>query len=318
MDSACRHGTNFQVNANSEAACRPVARTGYLPNRAPAIGPRTPPGTRTPPFSPDETPLLHKPTGTLSPDFGYSLAFIPREIIMADIAPFTEAGLTVRVLETREDRDQGFRLRHAIYCQRLHWVAPRPDKRECDGYDDGSTTVGVFAGDGAIVGLVRLIPPGRPFMLDHDFRPLLQPGYSLPKGPDYAEITRLATLPPATGAAPPLAVSSLLYKAIYRWARARDVRFLYLVVETRYLRHLRRRGLPCVPLGPPRRFGAGPLCIAARFDRQAFECHTGGDPTRFHHWLKAEAPTSREASPWQSPERDSAPPACAWHSPHET
>ncbi len=235
---------------------------------------------------------------------------------MADIAPFTEGGLTVRVLETREDRDRGFRLRHAVYCQKLRWVASRPDGRECDDYEDGSTTVGVFTGDGSIVGLVRLIPPGRPFMLDHDFRPLLPPGYRLPKGPDYAEITRLATLPPP--ASPPFAVSSLLYKAIYRWARARGVRFLYLVVETRYLRHLRRRGLPCVPLGPPRRFGAGPLCIAARFDRQALERQTGADPTRFQHWLKAEAPASREAPPWQSPGRDYAPPACAWHCPHET
>ncbi|RCN59397.1 acyl-homoserine-lactone synthase [Acidiferrobacter thiooxydans] len=255
----------------------------------------------------------------MSPIFRYSLAVMPQGIvIMADIAPFTEAGLTVRVLETREDRDRGFRLRHAIYCQKLGWVAPRPDGLECDGYEDGSTTVGVFAGDGALVGVVRLIPPGRPFMLDHDFRPLLRPGYRLPKGPDYAEITRLATLPPAAGAARPLGVSSLLYKAIYRWACARDVRFLYLVVETRYLRHLRRRGLPCVPLGPPRRFGTGPLCIAARFDRQVFECHTDRRPTRFHHWLKADAPVSREASPWQWPGRDSAPPACAWHFPHET
>ena len=295
-----------------------MAHASAAPYRAPTVGPHAPPGARHPPFSPDGIPNLREPTGTLSPVFRYSLALIPRGIIMADIASFTEAGLTVRVLETREDRDQGFRLRHAIYCQKLGWVAPRPDGREWDDYDDGATTVGVFAGDGSIVGLVRLIPPGRPFMLDRDFRPLLKPGYRLPKGPDYAEITRLATLPPTPGETRRPSVSSLLYKVIYHWACARDIRYLYLVVEIRYLRHLRRRGFPCVPLGPPRRFGTGPLCIAARFDRQVFECQTDSRLTRFHDWLKADAPVSREASPWQSPGRDYAPPACAWHFPHET
>lgn len=236
---------------------------------------------------------------------------------MADITSFTEGGLTVRVLATREHREQGFRLRHAIYCEKLRWVAPRDDGREYDDYDEGSTSIGVFTTDGQIVGLVRLIPPGRPFMLDHDFRPLLQPGYCLVKGPDYAEITRLATVPAPAGTVRPLAVSSLLYKGIYRWACAHGVRFFYLVVETRYFRHLHRRGLPCVPLGPPRRFGAGPLCIAAQIDRRAFEQHAG-DSAGFHDWLKADVPVAQEVPPWQSPEPDCAPPACAWRCPYET
>lgn len=283
---------------------------------------RTPAFTRHPArprFFPPMRPLhLHKPTGTLSTVFRYFFDLTPREVIMADIAPFTEGGLTVRVLDTPADRDRAFRLRHAVYCQKLRWVAPRPDGREYDRYDDGSTTVGVLTADDQIVGLVRLIPPGRPFMLDHDFRPLLRAGYCLPKGPDYAEITRLATRPAPIGTTRPLAVSSLLYKAIYRWACARGVRFLYLVVETRYLRHLRRRGLPCVPLGPPGRFGAGPLCIAARLDRRAFEHQADDSPTRFRDWLKADAPVSPEAPPWQSLGRDYERLACAWHFPYET
>ena len=103
---------------------------------------------------------------------------------MAVMAPFTESGLTVRIVDTPEDREQAFRLRHAVYCQRLHWVPPRPDGREHDGYDEGSTTVAVFAADGRILGLVRFIPPGRPFMLESDFCRLLTrfPGTQMIKG----------------------------------------------------------------------------------------------------------------------------------------
>lgn len=237
---------------------------------------------------------------------------------MADITPFVEGGLAVRVLETGEDQDQAFRLRHAIYCQKLRWVAPRPDGRECDDYEEGSTSIGVFTDAGRITGLVRLIPPGRPFMLESDFRPLLPPGHRLAKGPDTAEITRLATLPPPSAAAGAPGVSSLLYKAIYRWACARGVRFLYLAVETRYLHRLRRRGLPCTPLAAPRRLGEGPLCVAAQLDRTALEQRTEGASESFRAWLTADAPAGPESPPWRSPARGCAPGACAWRCPYGT
>ncbi len=237
---------------------------------------------------------------------------------MAVMAPFTESGLTVRIVDTPEDREQAFRLRHAVYCQRLHWVPPRPDGREHDGYDEGSTTVAVFAADGRILGLVRFIPPGRPFMLESDFCRLLTPGYRLYKGPDSAEVTRLTTLSAVTDGSRALPVAGLLYKAIYRWACARQVRFLYLVVETRYFHHLRRRGLPCAALGPPQRFGAGPPCVAALLDRALFEREAAERPTRFRLWLKADAAAFQGPPPSRPPGRDCAHSASAWRCRDET
>ncbi len=237
---------------------------------------------------------------------------------MTDMPPFSEAGCAIRIIETREEREQAFRLRHTVYCQKLGWVAARADGRERDRYDPGSTTLGVFATDGQILGLVRLIPPGRPFMLEDDFRVLLRPGYRVRKGPDTVEVTRLTTRPqpPRALGAPPIA--SLLYKAIYRWSRARGVRFLYIVVESRFLRHLRHRGLPCIPLGPPYRFGEGPPVVAALLDRALFERQADANPTPFCEWLRGDGPIHRTARPWRWPGRDYARSASPWHCRDET
>ncbi|WP_298140038.1 acyl-homoserine-lactone synthase [Acidiferrobacter sp.] len=284
--------------------------------KAPATGRAA--GLGTSPFSPDGIPYLYDPTGPRRTVLGYFSRIRRQEITMADIAPFQEGGLTVRTLETCEDRNQAYELRHEVYCKTLRWVAPRADGREYDRYDEDATTLGVFAANGVLAGLVRLIPPGHPFMLDDEFRALLSPGHLLPKGPEYAEVTRLTTRPGVIKTPRPLLVSDLLYKAVYRWACVHGVRFLYLVVEARYLRHLRRRGLPCVPIGPARRLGAGPACLAARLDREDFEQQAVSCPTRFREWLKADAPTARAVPPWRSPERDCAPPACASRCPYET
>ncbi len=223
---------------------------------------------------------------------------------MASLPPFREGECTIRIIQTREERDQAFQLRHAVYCQQLGWVPACPDGRERDRYDPGSTTLGVFADHGQLLGLVRLIPPDRPFMLEDDFRALLPPGYRLHKGPDAAEITRLTTLARgmrSPGAAP---VASLLYKAIYRWSCAGNVRFLYIVVETRFFERLRRRGLPCIALGPPYRFGAGPPVVAARLDRALFERLADAHPIPFCHWLRGDDPISHTAQPLQSRAHD--------------
>ncbi len=225
---------------------------------------------------------------------------------MAALPLFREAGYTIRIVETDEEHDQAFRLRHAVYCEQLGWVPVCPDGRERDRYDPGSTTLGVFADHGQLLGLVRLIPPERPFMLENDFRALLRPGYRLRKGPDTAEITRLTTLSRArrpSGASP---IASLLYKAIYRWSRACEVRYLYAVVETRFLEHLRHRGLPCIALGPPYGFGAGPPVVATLLDRALFERLACARPTSFCDWLREDGPTSRAARPWRSREHDCA------------
>lgn len=198
--------------------------------------------------------------------------------------PFTENGLTVRILESAEDHKKAFRLRHAVYCEALKWVPPHPGHLEQDHYEQGSVSLGVLNGQQDLLGVVRIVPGSQPFMLEADFAPLVDPSHPLRKRPDTAEITRLATRPDMATRIQTRLIAPLLYKAIYRWVQLSYVRYLYFVVETRYLRALRRTGFPCVPIGHTQILGAGPgavECAAVILDRQRFQDEFWAHPTPF-------------------------------------
>ena len=174
--------------------------------------------------------------------------------------------LIVRPLIGPREHEQAFALRHAVYCQRLGWVPARGDGRERDDFEDGAVSLGALDARGTLLGVVRLIPADRPFMLERDFAPLLK-GRRLAKSRDCAEVTRLATrrVPGLASGA----IAALLYDGIYRWSRRHGVRFLYFVVETRYHRILERLGFPCRALGPACRLGET-VCVAVRLDWRAY------------------------------------------------
>ena len=202
-----------------------------------------------------------------------------------DTVNFHESGLTVRVLESPADQHKAFALRHTIYCETLNWVKTQTDALERDDYEEGSTSLGVMTEDDELLGVVRMIPAGRPFMLEHGFQGLLDPLHRLRKCTDTAEVTRLTTRTPPKTYASAAPISCLLYKAIYRWSCAHHVRYLYLVVETHYLRTLQQWGFPCLPIGLPRLLGPRSLCIAAILDWDLFRERIEAHPSPFTAWI---------------------------------
>ena len=230
---------------------------------------------------------------------------------MTDRFRFTDNRLTVRILETCKDHLQAFQLRHAIYCSSLAWVKGRPDGLECDAYEEGSTSIGVFTEDNTLVGVVRLIPSERPFMLEQEFLPLVGPDHSIKKQADTVEVTRLATRRTPRSQGPSLPISCLLYKGIYHWSCDHGVRYLYLVVETAYLRTLRRWGFPCSALGPAQILDRGAPCVAALLDWEAFRAQALMRPKPFTSWLMDNRQTRRAPPPALSPEPGYGPSTCA-------
>ncbi|MHB8253557.1 MAG: acyl-homoserine-lactone synthase [Acidiferrobacter sp.] len=230
---------------------------------------------------------------------------------MPDVLRFTECGLIVRVLTSPEDQHQAFQLRHAVYCRALRWVAAHRDGLEKDHYEEGSTSLGAFTTEGELLGLVRMIPANRPFMLEHDFLGLVGPLHKIRKHNDTAEVTRLTTRPGIDGHHKAVPVSCLLYKAIYRWSCMYNVRYLYMVVETRYLRTLRRWGFPCTPIGPARLLGTNTLCVAALLDWDIFRAHIAIRPSPFSAWITDTHQRSPGQPPLLWPGHDSAPPISA-------
>nr|EDZ37921.1 MAG: autoinducer biosynthetic protein/LuxI-type quorum sensing regulator [Leptospirillum sp. Group II '5-way CG'] len=218
---------------------------------------------------------------------------------------FVEDDLCVREIEEKKDHLKAYHLRHKVYCEILRWVEASPDELEIDRYDFFSTSLGVFEPSGHLLGVIRIIPSDSLFMLEKDFLPLVSPDHRIRKECDTAEITRLTTLVPhhLTGTIQHR-ISMLLYKGVYHWSLLNGVRYLYFVVEARFLRVLKRGGFPCMPIGPVTTLGEGVQTVAVILDWEVFRLEANlGHPT-FFHWIANRPQASPRREPLLQHEHD--------------
>lgn len=164
---------------------------------------------------------------------------------------FYEGEFLVKTLETKEDLTQAYRLRHRIFAERLKWVPERADRLEADLYDTWSTSIGVFADDTRLIGLVRMTHAPVPFMLESEFSACLVGNHRVRKETDTAEITRLAVDPEIADRGLSARLMKVIFKGMYQWCLLHDVRYTYMVVEHRLLRVVQRMGWPCQAIGEP-------------------------------------------------------------------
>jgi N-acyl-L-homoserine lactone synthetase len=219
---------------------------------------------------------------------------------------FVEDDLSVREIVEKKDYLRAYHLRHKVYCDNLQWVESSPDKLEIDRYDFFSTSLGVFETGGDLLGVIRIIPSDSLFMLEKEFLPLVSADHRIRKECDTAEITRLTTLVPHHLAViKQHRVSMLLYKGVYHWSLLNGVRYLYFVVETRFLRVLNRVGFPCVPIGPVTTLGRGVQTIAVILDWEAFRLEASLSQPHFFQWISNRPQVNQKREPLLQPEHDS-------------
>ena len=163
---------------------------------------------------------------------------------------FQEGGYIIKTLDTDEERLAAYRLRHKIFAEVLQWVPCRPDGLEVDDYDATAVTIGLFNDQGQLLGTVRMLPSSGPFMLEREFRSFVSPDYTIRKEIDTMEITRLAVDPTVGGKGLSSRLMVRLFKGMYQWCLANDIRYCYLEVEQYFLRMIRILGFPCEAIGP--------------------------------------------------------------------
>lgn len=206
-------------------------------------------------------------------------------VVLQDIG-FHEGELLVKTLCGQGELEESYRLRHKVFSQTLKWVPFSNDKLEVDSYDTLATSVGLLSGSGRLLGVARLLSTQGPFMLEKEFRSLLLPGCSLRKEPDTAEITRLTVDPSLNKQGLSSRIMLVLLKGVYQWSIGNDIRYLYMVVEKRFLRVLRAIGFPCEPISPPKALPpAGSLSLAAILDLEQFRCESAKKRPRFLDWI---------------------------------
>lgn len=201
---------------------------------------------------------------------------------------FYEDDILVRTLVGEADMTQAYQLRHRVFAERLQWVERSQDDLEFDTYDAFATSVGLFDGDGKLRGVFRMINASFPFMLESEFRACLLPTCEIRKTSDAAEITRLALDPTLTDKGLSNRLMQILFKSVYQWSMQNDVRYLYMVVEKRFLRALRGMGFTCNAISPAVSLPpAQAVSIAAVLDWQQFHQTCPQKQPSFYRWMNA-------------------------------
>jgi N-acyl-L-homoserine lactone synthetase len=194
---------------------------------------------------------------------------------------FYEGEFLVKTLETRDELTQAYQLRHRVFAERLRWVPERHDQLEEDIYDAWSTSIGVFADETKLLGLVRMTHAPVPFMLESEFSACLVGNHRVRKETDTAEITRLAVDPSIADRGLSATLMKTIFKGMYHWCLRHAVRYTYMVVENRLLRVVQRMGWPChaigepVALPPAEVLSIGGLLDLEEFRLQASTCRPG-------------------------------------------
>ena len=211
---------------------------------------------------------------------------------------FSENGFIVKTLHG-EQLAQSYRLRHKVFAESLKWVPETDDGQEMDLYDLWGTTVGLVRGDGAVVGVARLLPSSGQFMLEKEFGALLPAGYQIRKTSDTAEITRLAVDPEIRDKGLSSKMMLALLKGVYQWAVENDIRYYYLEVEHRFFRTLRALGFPCEMIGAPVVLPpAGASSVAALYDMVRFDEENAIKRPQLLNWISSIETLQGEMNCW--------------------
>ncbi len=213
-----------------------------------------------------------------------------------DHVHFSEGDLAIKTLCNEDEIVQAYRLRHLVFCDQLKWVPSSPDGLEIDHYDASAISLGMFTEAGRLVGVGRLLTAPGPYMVENELRSVLNPGYSLRREADTAEITRLALAPDLQEKGLSSRMMLVLLKGLYQWLVCNRIRYCYMVVEKQLLRVLRVIGFPCEPISsfkalPP----AGALSVAVMLDLEQFRCESGRKRPEFLHWIST-LPTGHHIS----------------------
>ena len=204
---------------------------------------------------------------------------------------FYEGEFLVKTLKTKEELTQAYQLRHRVFAERLKWVPERTDRLEADVYDAWSTSIGVFANETKLLGLVRMTHAPVPFMLESEFSACLVGSHRVRKETDTAEITRLAVDPAIADRGLSARLMKTIFKSMYQWCLLHDVRYTYMVVEHRLLRVVQRMGWPCHAIGEPVALPpAEVLSIGGLLDLDEFRLQASACRPSMLDWLTTTTP----------------------------
>lgn len=150
--------------------------------------------------------------------------------------------------------DSMYRLRHAVFSERLKWTSLDPDGREHDLYDRLNPVYLICRNDaGDAIGCWRLLPTVGPYMLKDIFTHLLH-GKPAPERGDCWEISRFAIDPQMRDYVSLGAINTVvghMLIELFDFAERYGINRIVAASDIRFDRILKRAGLQTVHFGPP-------------------------------------------------------------------
>jgi acyl homoserine lactone synthase len=132
-------------------------------------------------------------------------------------------------------------------------------------------------------------------MLESEFSGCLVGSHRVRKELDTAEITRLAVDPAITDRGLSAKLMRTIFKGMYHWTLANNIRYTYLVVESRLLRVVQRIGWPCYAIGAPVALPpADVLSVGALLDLDEFRSTAASKRPEMLEWLHTTEPATTE------------------------
>ncbi len=133
--------------------------------------------------------------------------------------------------------EEVYKWRYEVFCKELGWISSNAEEKDVDIYDGYSVHLGIFF-RGEIVGYCRIVHPINSFMLEKDFKDLIN-NKKIPRKKASVEISRLITkkdLNPTTR----FHSLMILYKYMYHHFLETGIRFCYIVVGKDLLNGLQK------------------------------------------------------------------------------
>lgn len=190
-----------------------------------------------------------------------------------DLIEVKDGSLSARVLDpdNKDEMEEAREFRHKIFLEELGWSLLDSTGQEFDEYDKNSVHFGAFADSSDLTGYCRLILHRSGFMIEREFAELVNPGYSIRKKDDTVEISRFAIPKEIRGKVEGFNVIAVLLRAVYLWAKANKVRYIYGVCASDHLSFVREYFSCCKQIGPAHEYQPGVSSSALIFDLEKLD-----------------------------------------------
>jgi N-acyl-L-homoserine lactone synthetase len=164
---------------------------------------------------------------------------------MSNIKNIEEKDLISRVIIDSDEMVKAFNLRYEIFCKKLKWVKESQNELEIDRYDPNAVHFGLFNKDNSLLSYLRVILPQNRFMIENDFKNLVNTNYKVRKLQDTVEISRFCVSKEIYNFKFKFKPYTILYKHLFMWASTNKIRYAYIVVENLFFNQLKNMNIFC-------------------------------------------------------------------------